>query len=82
MNEEAYRCISPVCKPLGCSDCNCAVPADVYAAIGRAFADSERERIAQMFDVPNHIHGEAEDWSRAAAVRIRSEAFEQVREPR
>jgi len=34
---------------------------------------AERERIAQMFAVPRHIHGEAEDWSRAAAARIRSE---------
>ena len=41
---------------------------------------AERERIAQMFDVPRHINGEAEDWSRAAAARIRSEAFEQVKE--
>ena len=27
--QDAYRCIAPACKPLGCSDCNCAVPADV-----------------------------------------------------
>ena len=31
--QDAYRCIAPACKPLGCSDCNCAVPADVYAAL-------------------------------------------------
>lgn len=30
---DAYRCIAPACKPLGCSMCNCAVPADVYAAL-------------------------------------------------
>ena len=35
---------------------------------------AERERIAQMFDVPGHIHGEAEEWSRAAAARIREAA--------
>ena len=39
---------------------------------------AERERIAQMFDVPPHIHGEAEEWSRAAAARIR----EATNEPR
>jgi len=33
---DAYRCIAPLCKPLGCSDCNCAVPADVYAVLMRA----------------------------------------------
>ena len=42
--QDAYRCIAPACKPLGCSMCNCAVPADVYAALGRAFGDAERER--------------------------------------
>lgn len=47
---QAYRCIAPACKPLGCSGCNCAVPADVYAALGRAFAVAERERIASAFD--------------------------------
>ena len=31
--QDAYRCIAPACKPLGCSMCNCAVPADVYAAL-------------------------------------------------
>ena len=45
--QDAYRCIAPACKPLGCSDCNCAVPADVYAALGRAFAEAERERADQ-----------------------------------
>jgi len=42
--QDAYRCIAPACKPLGCSDCNCAVRADVYAALGRSFGDAERER--------------------------------------
>ena len=42
--QDAYRCIAPACKPLGCSMCNCAVPADVYAALGLAFGDAERER--------------------------------------
>jgi hypothetical protein len=37
---------------------------------------AERERIAQMFDVPGHIHGEADEWSRAAAARIREAAKE------
>jgi hypothetical protein len=32
----AYRCIAPLCAPLGCSACNCAVPADVYAVLMRA----------------------------------------------
>lgn len=51
VNSDAYRCIAPACKPLGCSDCNCAVPADVYAALGRAFSDAERERCAKLCDV-------------------------------
>lgn len=33
---EAMRCIAPLCKPLGCVLCNCAVPADVYAVLMRA----------------------------------------------
>ena len=33
---EAMRCIAPLCKPLGCTLCNCAVPADVYAVLMRA----------------------------------------------
>lgn len=45
---DAYRCISPVCVPLGCSGCNCAVPADVYAALGAAFQAKERERYAPL----------------------------------
>ncbi len=51
-----YRCIAPACKPLGCSDCNCAVPADVYAALGRAFADAERERCAKLCDDISERH--------------------------
>ena len=31
-----------------------------------------RERIARVFDVPARISGEAEDWSRAAAAKIRA----------
>lgn len=37
-------------------------------------ADHVREyvnMIADMFDIPPEIHGEAEDWSRAAAEKIR-----------
>jgi hypothetical protein len=48
--EGAYRCIAPACTPLGCCGCNCAVPADVYAALGRAFQDVERERCAKLCD--------------------------------
>mgnify|MGYP000317171333 CR=1 FL=1 len=48
--EGAYRCIAPACTPLGCCDCNCAVPADVYAALGRAFTDVERERCMGRVD--------------------------------
>lgn len=36
IGQTAYRCIAPLCKPLGCCDCNCAVPADVYAVLMRA----------------------------------------------
>ena len=45
----AYRCIAPACKALSCSLCNCAVPVDVYAALGAFFAEQERERIACIF---------------------------------
>ena len=72
--QSAYRCIAPICADLGCADCNCAIPAYVYAALGRAFCLAEREEIACMFDVPPHLHGEAEDWSRAAAADIRAMA--------
>lgn len=41
------------------------------AALDAAVA-AERERCAQLFDVPAGINGEAEDWARAAAARIRS----------
>lgn len=38
-----YRCIKPACDPLDCSDCNCAVPEDVYAAIrGAALEDAAK----------------------------------------
>jgi len=55
--EAAYRCIAPACKPLGCSDCNCAVPADVYAALGRAFQDAERERFVTMLEHAMELEG-------------------------
>ena len=54
--QDAYRCIAPACKPLGCSDCNCAVPADVYAALGRAFVEVERERCAKLCDDISERH--------------------------
>ena len=31
----------------------------------------ERERCAQLFDIPSTISGEAEEWSRVVAARIR-----------
>jgi hypothetical protein len=40
-----------------------------YAA---ACVAEERERIAQMFDLPLAIKGEAEDWMRSAARAIRA----------
>ena len=46
--QDAYRCIAPACKPLGCSGCNCAVPADVYAALGRAFSEAENAKVADL----------------------------------
>lgn len=52
-----HRCIAPACKPLGCSDCNCAVPADVYAALGRAFQDAERERFVTMLEHAMELDG-------------------------
>lgn len=54
---DAYRCIAPACKPLGCSDCNCAVPTDVYAALGRAFQDAERERFVTMLEHAMELDG-------------------------
>lgn len=54
---DAYRCIAPACKPLWCSDCNCAVPADVYAALGRAFQDAERERFVTMLEHAMELEG-------------------------
>ena len=77
MTDEAYRCISPVCKPLGCSDCNCAVPADVYAALGRAFADAERERCAKLCDDEARLweddrNGRPATEARLCAARIRA----------
>ena len=32
----------------------------------------ERERLAQLFDMPETMHGEAEDWCREVAARIRA----------
>lgn len=37
--DDAYRCIAPLCEPLFCIGCNCAVPADVYAVL---IKDAER----------------------------------------
>lgn len=38
---DAYRCIAPLCKPLGCVNCNCAVPADVYTVLMSAERDAD-----------------------------------------
>ena len=40
-----------------------------YAAAAVA---AERERLAQLFDIPATLHGEAESWAREVAARIRA----------
>lgn len=37
-----------------------------------AAVSAERERLAQLFDMPATMHGEAEDWCREVAARIRA----------
>jgi hypothetical protein len=49
-----------------------AYTADQLHAYAAACVAEERERIAQMFDLPLAIKGEAEDWMRSAARAIRA----------
>ena len=49
-----------------------AFTADQLRAYGAACRADERERLAQLFDAPLTLHGEAEEWSREVAARIRN----------
>lgn len=46
-------------------------PRHRYRDLIEATINKTVEEIATMFDIPSEIHGEAEDWSRAAAAKIR-----------
>ena len=58
----------------------CLLAIDMRKAADRDFRPieaavaAERERLAQLFDTPVTIHGEAEDWCREVAARIRGAA--------
>lgn len=49
---DGYQCIKPACDRLGCVGCNCAIPADVYAAVRASIVEQcakvcdEQERLA------------------------------------
>lgn len=58
---QAYRCIAPLCEPLGCSMCNCALPADVYAAVFRArLTQEQRSELKRLADA---VESAACDWA-------------------
>ena len=64
MSAEQYR----QCLPKNRTDFD--VPLYGPDALVNAAA-AERERLAQLFDMPATRHGEAEDWCREVAARIR-----------
>lgn len=64
MSAEQYR----QCLPKNRADFD--VPLYGPDALVNAAA-TERERLAQLFDMPATMHGEAEDWCREVASRIR-----------
>ena len=79
--QDAYRCIAPACKPLGCSMCNCAVPADVYAElltplhgeierlrdVAREAADAATKHQAEVLRLRAEVKALRELWDEAEA---------------